>query len=81
VFAFITENLGHEIRGAIDDFRVILEISCCIDKATKLYNALDALQIAITSREYLGDYINPAQSGGLITIFEGEVVTDSADIL
>ena len=58
----IAEDFDHEVRRAIDDEWLLVEVRCGVDETQKLDDAFDAVEVAIDGVLELGDDIERGQA-------------------
>ena len=71
----VAEGLDHEIRAAVEDLRVLLEVRCCVDEPLELDDASHAIQrsqLQLDGREN----VEPSEARERIALLGGEFSTE-----
>ena len=79
MLAAFAEEFGHQIGGSIEHLRMSTEPFGAMDVAFNADNLLDFFQIAGGGLE-LGDGVQGALAGGLITVLLGEFAAELAGV-
>src|SRR5688572_4474431 len=75
--AFLAEQLDDEVREAVDDSRLLVEVGCAVDHAEHLDPLDDELEVADLALERRHE-VDAGQPRGLVPLLHGQVRSELA---